>query len=65
MKMTVFELLELRTEWEEIAQTLKLSSKSGHLDNLKAFLETGYKANRFRPGYDRAVELATKIVSQV
>lgn len=64
MKMTVYELLDLRYEWEELARSFKLGSKSGHLDNLQLFVEKGHKANRFRPGYDRAVELAKIILAE-
>ena len=64
MKKTVFELLELRTEFEELASSFKLSSKHGNLDGLRAFLDNGHKANRFRPGYDRAVELAKTILAE-
>ena len=60
----MFELLQLRFEWEEIARTFKLSDRSGHLDNLKRFVHVGHKANRFRDGYDRAVEIANLIIAR-
>jgi hypothetical protein len=63
-KTNLFELLQLRYEWEEIARTFKLNNKSGHIDNLKRFLQTGHKANRFRDGYDRAVEIAKVLVAE-
>lgn len=64
MKMTVFELLALRFEWEELAAGFKVSQKSGHLENLESFLDGGHKVNRFRDGYDRAVEIARTIVAE-
>ena len=64
MKTDVFELIQLRYEWEELARGFKLNDKSGHLDNLNRFVQTGYKANRFRDGYDRAVEIANLIISR-
>lgn len=63
-KMTVFELLALRFEWEELATGFKVGHKSGHLDNLESFLDAGHKVNRFRDGYDRAVEIAQTIVTE-
>lgn len=61
-KLSVFELLSLRYEWEEIVMNFKFTNKNGTIDNLKAFLENGYKGNRFRPGYDRALDIAQKIL---
>lgn len=60
-KMTVFELLNLRTQWEELAQDLKVDIDSS-VSGLKRFVENGYKNNRFRKGYKEAVEIAEKIL---
>jgi len=64
LKNDMFELLQLRFEWEELARGFKLVDKSGHLDNLKRFVQAGHKANRFRDGYDRAVEIANLIIAR-
>lgn len=64
MKMTVFELLELRSEWEELARHFRNMPQQGTLDNLQRFVDTGHKANRFRDGYARAVEIANIIIEQ-
>lgn len=64
MKNDLFELLQMRYEWEELARTFKLGDKSGHLDNLKRFVQVGHKANRFRDGYARAVEIANLIIAE-
>ena len=64
MKNDLFELLQLRYEWEELARSFKLGDKSGHLDNLKRFVQAGHKANRFREGYARAVEIANLIIAE-
>lgn len=64
MRMTVFELLELRFEWEELARYFRNTPQQGTLDNLQTFIDTGHKANRFRDGYARAVEIANIIVEQ-
>lgn len=64
MKNNLFELLQLRYEWEELARGFKLGDKCGHLDNLKRFVQTGHKANRFRDGHARAVEIANLIIAE-
>lgn len=64
MKTNLFELLQMRYEWEELVRSFKLGDKSGHLDNLKRFVQGGHKANRFRDGYDRAVEIANLIIAE-
>lgn len=63
-KMNVFELLNLRTEWEELAQDLKVDIDSS-VSGLKRFVENGHKNNRFRKGYKEAVEIAEKILENV
>lgn len=63
-KMTVFELLNLRTQWEELAQDLKVDIDSS-VSGLKRFVENGHKNNRFRKGYKEAVEVAEKILENV
>lgn len=64
MKMTVFELMDLRFQWEEIVRTFKMSNKSGHIDNLQHFIDNGHKANRFRDGYNEAIGIAKQILSE-
>lgn len=62
--LTLFELLDLRFEYEQLIQTLQFKSKNGDIFSLRNFIDTGYKNNRFKPGYDRALELAKVIVEQ-
>lgn len=63
MKMSVFDLLSLRFEWEEIVRTLRWGDKDGRVETLEKFLQVGHKSNRFRPGYERAAEIAKLIVA--
>ena len=65
-KMTVFEYLNLRTEWEELAQGFMLEDemKQGTMDNIRCFILDGYKGNRFRKGFDRAIEIANEILER-
>lgn len=62
---SVFELLNLRYEWEEIVRDYKFVGKEGTLDNLELFVHNGHKGNRFRAGFDRAAELAIIILKGV
>lgn len=63
--MTVFEMLNLRYEFEELARNFKLQNgiKHGTLDTMKGFLETSGKHNRFRDGYARAEEICKMIIT--
>ena len=64
MRLEVFELLNLRTRWEEIVHDYKLdkSRQDGTIDNLEWFITNGAKSNRFRPHFDEAIEIAKTIV---
>lgn len=63
-KMTVFELMMLRSEWEDLARNFRNINQHGTLDSLEQFLASGATRNRFREGFDRAVEIATIIIEQ-
>lgn len=62
-KMTVFEILNLRTQWEELAQGLKIDIDSS-VSGLKRFVENGHKNNRFRKGYKEALDIAETILKE-
>jgi hypothetical protein len=61
--MSIATLLSLRFEYEEIINNFAIpdNRKDGILENMIWFRKYGNKKNRFRPGYDRAVEIANKI----
>ena len=63
-RMTVFELMMLRYEWEEIARNFRNVNQNGTLDSLQQFLDRGAVRNRFRDGFDRATEIANIIIEQ-
>lgn len=63
-RMSVFELMMLRYEWEELARYFRNVGQQGTLDNLQKFIDSGARSNRFRDGYDRAVEVANIIIEQ-
>lgn len=63
--LTIFELLNKRYEYETLVSARKgfnLPSLHGDLDSLKYFINNGYKSNRFRKNYKKALELAREIV---
>ncbi len=63
--MNVFEMLMLRTEFEEIVHNYKVpgDKKQGTLDTFKWFLESGASRNRFRDGFKRAEEICNMILN--
>jgi hypothetical protein len=62
MNMSLGEILNLRSEWEELVTKFKLPDGNGTIDNLMWFIENGAKSNRFRNEYNEAVEIAKRIL---
>lgn len=63
--MTIFDLLRLRSEFEEIVsyrKTYVLPNYESDIDSLYYFVNHGDKKNRFRKGFDEAMEIAKKIL---
>lgn len=60
--MTLFSMLSLRYQWEEIVKDFKLEDTNGTIDNLEYFVENGAKRNRFRNNFKEAMNLAETIV---
>ena len=59
------EILNLRYQYENLItarRPFKLNSHSGDIDNLKYFINTGHKSNRFRKNYKQALHIANEIV---
>lgn len=63
-KISVFEYLNLRSEWENLVQDFNIDEhrKYGTVDNLKVFIKDGAVGNRFRKGFDEAMEIAETIL---
>lgn len=59
--MSVFEILNLRSQWEELARNLNTDIDSS-ISGLKCFIEYSYKSNRFKEGWAEAMEIAKQIV---
>lgn len=60
--MSFFDILFARSQWEDLVADYKLDDHSGHIDNLREFVKTGVKNNRFRPNFDEASQLAQQII---
>jgi hypothetical protein len=61
--MSIFEILRLRSEWENLAQDFKLSNYNGTIDNLNNFIQNGIKDNRFRKNFNESLKIAKTIVA--
>ena len=63
--MSYMQLLNLRTEFEELASEFSTSVGSGSsINTLEWFAEHGFRSNRLRSGYDRAMEIASIILKE-
>jgi hypothetical protein len=63
--MNMMEILNLRTEFEELASEFSSSVGSGSsINTLEWFAEHGFRSNRLRSGYDRAMEIASIILKE-
>jgi len=60
--MTFFDILRLRGEFEILAMKFTGVNQNGTIEGLEAFLDNGHRKNRFRPGYERAREVAETIL---
>ena len=62
--MNVQELLNYRTQFEEITSDFKLDYTGSSINTLKWFVENGHKSNSLRDGYHKAYELAKAIITE-
>ncbi len=62
--MNVQELLNYRTQFEEITSDFKLDYSGSSINTLKWFVENGHKSNSLRDGYQKAYELAEAIITE-
>lgn len=58
------ELLNLRTQFEEITDEFKLEKYGSDINTLNWFVENGHKSNSLRNGYKRALEIAEAIITE-
>jgi len=62
--LNVQELLNYRTQFEEITSDFKLDYTGSSINTLKWFVENGHKSNSLRDGYQKAYELAEAIITE-
>ena len=61
--MSLFEILNLRSRWEELAQTLNVEVNSS-IYGLECFIENSHKNNRFKDNWEEAMCIAEKILEK-
>lgn len=59
--MSVFEILNLRSQWEEIANNLNVDANSS-INGLEWFVKNSHKNNRFKSGWSEAMNIAEIIL---
>ena len=59
--MNIFELLVVRSKFEELIKNFVLPSTQSDIDNITWFLNNGHKSNSLRNGYGKAIKLANVI----
>lgn len=59
--MNIFQILNLRTEFEDITREYSMVENNSSIDTIEWFIDNGYKSNRLRNGYKRAKEIALVI----
>ena len=62
--MNHMQLMNLRTEFEDISSDFNMSGSGSCINTLKWFAENGFRSNRLRNGYDRAIEIANIILAE-
>ena len=56
--MNLFQLLVVRSKFEELIKNFVLPSAQSDIDNIIWFLNNGHKSNSLRNGYDDAKNIA-------
>lgn len=56
--MTIFDILNLRYQYEELTRKFSLPSYESDIDSIIWFIDNGHKSNSLRNGYDEAKRIA-------
>ena len=60
-----FQFLNLRADFEEITKNFNMNGHEGSdINTLEWFAEHGFRSNRLRNGYERAMEIANIILAE-
>lgn len=67
MSMSLSELLVLRSEYEDLARNFDITDDKRHgvINSLEWFKRYGNRKNRFRNGYDRAIEICNVMLEEI
>lgn len=59
--MSIFQIIMLRSEFEDITKDFSMSVNGSDIDTIEWFLENGHRSNSLRNGFDRAKDIALTI----
>ena len=63
--MQIAELLNMRTDFENIIEDFKLPQEFGSdINSLNWFIENGHKSNSLRDGFTKALQIAEVITTE-
>jgi len=67
MSISLAELLRLRSEFEDLARNFDVAEdkRQGVINSLEWFKRYGNRKNRFRNGYDRAIEICNIMLKEI
>ena len=67
MSISLAELLRLRSEYEDLARNFDVAEDKRHgvINSLEWFKRYGNRKNRFRNGYDRAIEICNVMLREI
>jgi len=67
MSISLAELLRLRSEYEDLARNFDVAEdkRQGVINTLEWFKRYGNRKNRFRNGYDRAIEICNIMLKEI
>lgn len=67
MNISLAELLRLRSEYEDLARNFDIAEDKRHgvINSLEWFKRYGNRKNRFRNGYDRAIEICNVMLREI
>jgi hypothetical protein len=67
MSISLAELLRLRSEYEDLARNFDVAEDKRQvvINSLEWFKRYGNRKNRFRNGYDRAIEICNVMLKEI
>jgi hypothetical protein len=63
--LSIGELMNLRTDFEDITENFNMGSNTGScINTVSWFVENGHRSNSLRNGFDYAMEIANTILTE-